>query len=377
MKIKILFVITTFQKDGPGNYLKYIIKYMDREKFDIYACCLYNTGEIENELKNLGVSVFTFNMRYFLSLSIILKLRDLIGKIKPDIVNTILLRTDLYGRIAAIGKTKIIFSTILNQDDYRKKRNIKEKVLMSIDEYLSNQHTDKIFVEANEVKKYCLEYQNIDEDKYFVIPSLIDTNEIGSDIICTPFKRERIIIGTAGRLHEQKGQKYLIAAFNVLYKKYNNMVLYIYGKGELEESLKKSVIDYGIEDRVKFKGYSNDLYRSLSEMDIYVMPSMWEGGAPISVLSSMALGLPVISNRVGGIQEFIENLEEGILIDVTCEKEIVEKLIHAIEFMIDNKETSIKMGVSAKEKVNNRFSAEKVSKLYQEKCIEQYYLKSK
>jgi len=350
---------------------------MDREKFDIYACCLYNTGEIENELKNLGVSVFTFNMRYFLSLSIILKLRDLIGKIKPDIVNTILLRTDLYGRIAAIGKTKIIFSTILNQDDYRKKRNIKEKVLMSIDEYLSNQHTDKIFVEANEVKKYCLEYQNIDEDKYFVIPSLIDTNEIGSDIICTPFKRERIIIGTAGRLHEQKGQKYLIAAFNVLYKKYNNMVLYIYGKGELEESLKKSVIDYGIEDRVKFKGYSNDLYRSLSEMDIYVMPSMWEGGAPISVLSSMALGLPVISNRVGGIQEFIENLEEGILIDVTCEKEIVEKLIHAIEFMIDNKETSIKMGVSAKEKVNNRFSAEKVSKLYQEKCIEQYYLKSK
>lgn len=370
MKIKILFIITTFQKDGPGNYLKYLVKYLDKSKFEIYACCLHNNGEIQQELENLGVKTFVFDMKSFIDISIIWKLKRLITEIKPDIVNTILLRADLFGRTAAIGKCKVLLSTILNQDDYRQKTTLSEKILMHFDEKLSNKYTNKIIVEAVGVKEYCIKYQNIDEEKYEVINSLIDVNEIPKNIKILPFEsKDKIIIGTAGRLHPQKGQEYLIEAFKSIANKYPNALLYIYGSGELEGHLRDIVGDNNLNDRIFFKGYTNNLYGSLSEMDIYVMPSMWEGGAPISVLSSMAVGLPIISTNVGGIDEFITDGDEGLLIDVNDKNKVANKLEKAIESLINDKDKAKKLGANAKTKLYNNFAADKIAKKYEHLCF--------
>ncbi|MDP4143941.1 MAG: glycosyltransferase [Bacillota bacterium] len=368
MKVKILFIITTFQKDGPGNYLRYIIKYMDKEKFDIYACCLYNNGEIEKDLKALGVKTFTFDMKGFTDFSVVGKLKKLIHQIEPDIVNTILLRADLYGRFAAKNNCKVLISTILNQDDYRKKRTIKEKILMYFDEKLSNNYTDKILVEAQGVRDYCIKYQDIDVNKYEVIHSLIDVNEANGRV-AHPFSNNNIIIGTAGRLHEQKGQKYLVEAFSTLSSKYPNAYLYIYGEGELKDELTELVLSLGIEQKVEFKGYSYDLYSDLSELDVYVMPSMWEGGAPISVLTAMTVGLPIVTTKVGGIEEFISDNAEGFLIDILEKENLVELIASRLDYCINNPQLAQEIGVSARRKVNNNFSAEIVSKEYQNLCM--------
>ena len=121
------------------------------------------------------------------------------------------------------------------------------------------------------------------------------------------------LVNTA-RFIEWKGQRYLVQAFARFAREvYENSVLTLIGDGETLNQVKQMAAAEGVSDRIRFPGSvpHRDLAQALSENDLYVQPSIidprtfQEEGLPIAVLEALAVGLPLIVTRTGGMPEIV------------------------------------------------------------------------
>ncbi len=174
-----------------------------------------------------------------------------------------------------------------------------------------------------------------------------------------------IVIGTAGRLVELKGIEYLLRAVATLRHEFPNLRLEIAGTGPLREKLESVASQAGLEDRVKFLGWIDDIQSVLSRWDIFVMPSL-EEGFPIAALDAMAAGLPVIAARVGGVPELIEDGITGWLVPSRDIKTLVSRL----RALLSDPELRASMGAAGHARIRDHFSiaqmTRKFAQLYDE-----------
>jgi glycosyltransferase involved in cell wall biosynthesis len=142
------------------------------------------------------------------------------------------------------------------------------------------------------------------------------------------------------RIEEYKGVFELLEAYKILKVRYPNITLTIAGQGGAFEEIKQKVNEEKI-DGVKMPGYivGKEKYELLASSDVFLFPSYSEG-MPNAVLEAMAIGLPIITTRVGGLNDFFENGKMGYVLDVKSVDSIVEKL----EINIKNTAKAEKMG---------------------------------
>lgn len=135
-----------------------------------------------------------------------------------------------------------------------------------------------------------------------------------------------------GRLSEEKNQALLLKAYAKIPKCEYRVMLF--GKGLLEEPLKKLAESLSISDSVEFKGYSYDVISDISDSEIFVLPSNSEG-MPNALIEAMAMKLACVSTDVSsGGSRFLINGDNGILIPVGDS----EALSSALRMLIENKE---------------------------------------
>lgn len=121
------------------------------------------------------------------------------------------------------------------------------------------------------------------------------------------------------------------------------------------ERLRTIVRELGIADRVIFTGYRRDVERVLQMSDVSVLPS-WSEGLPNSVLEAMALGMPVVATRVGGIPELIEDGRTGFLV----EPRDAPGLARALVAVLSDRLLARRLGEAARAQVQNKFSFHKM-----------------
>lgn len=105
--------------------------------------------------------------------------------------------------------------------------------------------------------------------------------------------KNEFVVGHVGRLSYQKNHKLLIEIFNELLKAEPNSLLLLVGVGEKEEEIKKQVYEFGMDSKVKFLGNRNDVNELYQAMDIFVMPSFFEG-VPVVGIEAQFSDLPCI-----------------------------------------------------------------------------------
>jgi glycosyltransferase involved in cell wall biosynthesis len=113
----------------------------------------------------------------------------------------------------------------------------------------------------------------------------------------------------------------------------------------------------GLNGGVVFTGLRHDVPDLLNDIDILVMPSLWEG-LPIIALEAMAAGLPIVAADVGGTKEAVINQKTGILIPARD----VKALTQALRRLVQNKTLRREMGNNGRARALKHFSVTEMVK---------------
>ncbi|MGB4660441.1 MAG: glycosyltransferase [Mobilitalea sp.] len=103
------------------------------------------------------------------------------------------------------------------------------------------------------------------------------------------------VLGNIGRFAFQKNHEFLIDLFNEVYRNLESARLLLIGTGELENDMKEKVLNYGIQDKVLFLGKRDDVNNLFQAMDLFVLPSNFEGLALV-LIEAQAAGLKCIAS---------------------------------------------------------------------------------
>lgn len=178
---------------------------------------------------------------------------------------------------------------------------------------------DMVITVSNDLAKK-VKSLGVDGNNIKILRNAVDTNRFKPSNIQKIRKKynineKDILILFVGYLDTFKGVFELLGAFHELSKKRENIKLMMVGEGPKITELKNKVSEFELEKSVIFAGKIShkiieEYYQSA---DIFVLPSYSEG-VPLSILEAMASGLPIISTKVGGIPEIIEEGKNGFLV---------------------------------------------------------------
>lgn len=121
------------------------------------------------------------------------------------------------------------------------------------------------------------------------------------------------VVGTVARLAEQKSVHILLDAGSHLIGEGVDLRIVIVGDGPLRGALEGRAARLGIEQRVSFLGYRDDVVTAYAAMDVFVLPSKFEGYG-LTFLEAMAVGVPVVGTRVIGSEEAVQEGRTGLLV---------------------------------------------------------------
>ena len=124
---------------------------------------------------------------------------------------------------------------------------------------------------------------------------------------------DRLVVGYVGRLAEQKGIEYLLQAAQQVLASNENVLFVLVGEGDLEGAARRTVESLGIEGQVLLAGYRTDVPQVLAALDVFVLPSLYEG-MPYTLMEAMAAGRAVIATDVAGNRDLIRHGETGLLV---------------------------------------------------------------
>lgn len=177
--------------------------------------------------------------------------------------------------------------------------------------------------------------REIPSSKIDVIRNAVDLREVKSPLSKVEAKRrlgispDAFVIGTAARLMPVKRLDLFLSAAELVSKQVSNLAVVIAGEGRERASLEAQVSGTSLEKQVHFLGHRHDIYDVLRAMDLLLITSDHEG-LPTVLLEAMALGIPIVSRRVGGIPEVVDHAVNGLLVDSNRPAEIAEAALQVL-----------------------------------------------
>lgn len=318
-KTKVCFVVSNFGLGGPQELVMNLIENIDKDSFDISVISMFNTV---NDKYQKIISKHNDVKFYFLdkqngkfSFSFIRKLRRLFKQINPDIYST---HTSalLYTAILNIFSKKVIIHTIHSIPEYDQKKAV------------------RLFLKSMIKKRHIL-FVGCSQTISDLATKLYKTKTtfINNGIILQNNREEtkkEFDFFTLGRLVEMKRIDWIIKAFDSINLN-GDYSLAIVGDGPEKQALSNIVEQHHVL-HVKFLGEIDDVGAFLKKSRIHLMASKWEGN-PMSILESMAYGIPTIAPNVGGVPDIVINERNGLLYDVNNP----EELEHLIQKILDKK----------------------------------------
>ena len=347
-KIKILHIIPSLLPGGAEKMMVDLARFTNRELFSVEVLCLRTGGFWEDELRQAGVPFTVLGSLRRPIIFDFFKLVRFIRAAAPDIVHTHLFGADFYGRLAAsFAGVKKIISTEQNL-------NWNENWLKKIAKRCTAGLAQKIIAASGAIKEYLINEEGVLENKIEVIPNGVELDKFINK--SREYEVGEPIVGSIGRLSPQKGFDFLLEAAADI----PGLKVLIAGEGGEKQILEKIAANLDITGRVRLVGVQKDVPVFLESLDIFVLPSRWEGFG-IVLLEAGLSGLPVIASRIDGIAEIIKDGENGILFEPGNVAELAEKLK---KLLADPAERA-RLGKNLQQRVAAEYDIKKIVKRYE------------
>ena len=364
-KIKILHVITHLPIGGAQDNTLYTVELLDKEKYDISLCCNLDGELVERAKKVEAVKLFDIpflgrevspyrDIRAFLSLYKLFKEEDF------TIIHTHSSKAGLLARLAAVlNKTPIVIHTIHGFAFNDFMNGLKKNFFIYLEKLLAK-WTDVLITVSNLNKKKIIDLNIAHENKIKNIYSGIDlslfTNKRNDD-----FRKElnlendHLLLGSVGRLSNQKDPITMIEAFGIISKPFPNAHLALVGDGELKGKILEKIDQLKLNGRIHLTGNKNNPWSVYHSMDLFIMSSIYEGLGR-SITEALSCGVPVVCTDVEGVPEIVRDNITGILVRPKDSNKLADAIIRTLNDM----ETAKKMAEEGRRFVNDNFDVNKM-----------------
>jgi len=305
--IRVLYVIATLDPAGAERQMAHLARRLDRHEFEPVVCALTRGGPLEEELGRAGVPVHVLHKQGRWDLGVVRRLRRIIRGTSPRIIHTWLPTANTLGRIAGLlEKTPVLIASERAKDAW------KGPLRRAADRFLAAR-SQRILTNSQAVKSFLSEQIGLPADKIAVIPNGLEFDATASGSVEDPSPTGEVLeIGTVARLEPQKGLSYLVEAIARLPKDME-FRLWIAGGGPDEASLREQVTRLDLGETVQFLGIRHDVPALMTRLDLFVLPSLWEG-LPNVVLEAMAARRAVVATNVDGTPEAAIHGQTALLV---------------------------------------------------------------
>ena len=155
---------------------------------------------------------------------------------------------------------------------------------------------------------------------------------------------DEFAVGTVTRLHDSKGNSYLVDAAAIVLKERPRAKFFVVGEGPLLQDLQQQAHALRLGERFVFHGFAKDVAAVVSAFDISVFPSLWEG-TPLTVFEALAMGKPIVATDADGLLDVLTDARDALIVP----KRDANALAAAIMKMMDDEALRARLGAGARQ----------------------------
>ena len=285
------------------------------------------------------------------------RLARFLEQTNPDLVVTKGLFSHFYGGLAA---RQLGIPCVWHVQDFISERfwKIYQRLFAQLARWLP----DHIIVDGASISR---QLPRTAQDRISVIHNGVDTELFRPDVDGRCIRREvgipmdAMVVGHVGRMTPWKGQHYLLGAFARVAAVMKDAYLLFVGapvfdSNAYQRDLLRLTAKLGLSDRVKFTGYRHDIPVVLAAMDVFAFTSVEKDTSPLTLLSAMSSGRPIVAFDIEGVQELLP-AHEQCLVPVGQ----VSVLAHSIIKLLSNAPLRQQLSVSARQLAETEFGIDR------------------
>lgn len=316
---------------------------------------ILNPGVLADRLTAAGIPTQVLNERQLGAAALVSKLRKLVRGISAEIVHTHRFKENIVGGIAAAGLAPSV-RTVHGAPEFSRARDLRDRVIDGLDRFAARRLQSGVVCVSAELAERMLPrlgrvnlhtvINGIDGDRLREAaagdtPALAGTARVGVFARLVPIKRVELALDVVARARANSGL---------------SLVLHVFGDGPLEAALRQHA---GSRTDVVFHGNTDVAPRYMRQMDALLMTSSHEG-LPVAVLEAMALSVPVVATRTGGIPAVLAHGECGWLANADDVGAYERGLIEAVTASAER----ARRVAAALRRVDGAFSARRMAEDY-------------
>ena len=359
-QIRVLEAIRQGQVGGGETHVYDLSTRLDQSKFEPVVLS-FTDGEMVDNLKAAGIETHVIHTTTPFDPRVVKQVKSLMKELEIDLVHAHGTRA-ASNTLRAARKLKLpLIYTVHGWSFNDSLSPIKHLLRRKTEEYITRRTTLNI----------CVSHSNKEAGKEFlrgfdseVIYNGISLDRFQHDIDCADIKREiskeegQVWVGFLARMTMQKDPLTMVEAFALAQNENQALRMLMVGNGELDDEVQNRIDTLGLQDRIVRLPFRRDVPNLLATLDIYCLPSLWEG-LPIGVIEAMAMKKPVIASKVDGTVELIGE-GEGVLIPVRDPVSLSKAVLQ----LANNESLRRSMGESSFLKIQQHFLIESmVSKI--------------
>ncbi|MCW5970268.1 MAG: glycosyltransferase family 4 protein [Blastocatellales bacterium] len=313
-------------------YFRSIARCCDRRRFPVMIGSLAPEGALQRAMRQLDTHTFSLDAasrgRY---MAAIVRLSRLLKREGVAIVHAHCFDPTFVGLMAArMAGVGFVFTRHHSDHNIR----LGKRWHTRIDAWCARR-ADHVIAVSEATRRIMVEVEGAPVEKITVVHNGMEPLRTPTAEAVDAVRRElglgdEKVLLMIGRLHEEKGHRYLFYALPAIRARAGRVRVLIAGEGPHRAEVEADAVRAGVRDAVEFLGRRNDIPELIAASDVVVMPSLAESFG-FAALEAMSLGRPVVAAATGGIPEVVTDEKTGLLVRPKDAAALGEGVVRVLE----------------------------------------------